>query len=152
MAELDDEDALRWAGEDLGERAAERPRRAARPHPKVSHDHPVESSIEVDTVLDFDEDDEARVTSSTALVTIGVLAGIYFLYSLGWLTNAFRSMTHSSDPVAGFMFNLGLWLAALAPALWFTVSYWLIERSSVRYAVLVLGALVLIPIPLVWPR
>ncbi|HLP22569.1 MAG TPA: hypothetical protein VK139_00820 [Microbacteriaceae bacterium] len=149
MAEFDDEDALRWAGEDLASRPAERSRaRAGGRRP-----HEVESTAEVDEVIDLSEGEELRGASSLTLVTLGVLGGIYFLYALGWLTYALRSVTRSSvDPLAAAMFNTGLGLSVLAAPLWFALTFWLIERSSIRYAVLVLGALVLIPIPLVWPR
>lgn len=148
MVEHDDEEALRWAGEDLSAERAVRPSRSKTP----SHEHAVEATTEADAIIDFDEDDEAAVVSSTALVTMGVLGGVYFLYTLGWLTYALRSITHSSDVLAGFMFNLGLWLSVLAAPLWFALTFWFTRRLSIRYAWLVLGALVLIPIPLVWPR
>ena len=148
MPELDDEDALRWAGEDT---AAPSLRRSRPQRSSVRHVHDVESTTETDVVLDLDDDDEAAVTSSAALVTFGVLGGVYFLTTLGWLTFALRSFTHGGDPLAALMFNLGLWFAVAAPALWFSVSFWLIDRLSVRYAALIVGAVVLLPIPLVWP-
>ncbi len=148
MTERDDEEALRWEGEDT---QVLKPGWKTVGPKQPLHQHDVESTTEVDTVLDLDEDEEVGATSSVTLVTFGVLAGIFFLYTLGWLTYGLRSVTSSSDPVAGFMFNLGLFLAVLAPGLWFGLSFWLFQRPSLRYTALVLGALVLIPIPLVWP-
>lgn len=147
MVEHDDEDALGWAGEDRLNPSPQRPR-AGR---KAAHTHEVESTLEADAILDFDEDENDAAPSSSALVTFGVLGGIYFLYTLGWLTFALRSAGSTDNQLAGAMFTLGLWLAVAAPALWFVLSFWLIERLSIRYGVLVLGAVLLIPIPLVWP-
>lgn len=146
MAEHDDEAALRWDGEEP-ERA--RPKRT--PVTQAAHQHEVESTTEVDEILDLDEDDELRVTSASTLVTTGVLAGIYFLYTLGWLTFALRSAVTQAAGLDVAMFNVSLWLSVLAAPLWFGLSFWLVQRASIRYSVLVLGALVLIPIPVVWP-
>lgn len=148
VSEHDDEEALRWEGEPASNL---KPGWSTVGPAKPVHEHTVESTTEVDTVLDLDEDEEVGVTSSVTLVTFGVLAGIFFLYTLGWLTYALRSFTQSSDPLGGFMFNLGLVLAVIAPGLWFGLSFWLFQRPSLRYTALVLGALVLIPVPLVWP-
>lgn len=137
----EDEEALRWVGDAEPQVSAKR----------VPHQHEVESTSEADAVLDFDEDDEESVVSSSSLVLMGVLGGVFFLYSLGWMTYALRSVARSGDVLAAFMFNSGLWLAVAAPALWFGASFALVKHRSLRYGLLVLGALVLIPIPLVWP-
>lgn len=144
-----DEEALSWLGDEDAN---------LKPGWKTvgsKHPHDVEATTEADTVLDLDEDDEDDELvgpSSTSLVALGVLAGVYFLYTLGWLTYATRSASSSgSDVLADTMWNIGLWLAVLAPPLWFVLTFWLVKRSALRYSVLLLGALILIPIPLVWP-
>lgn len=146
MPEYEDEEALRWDGEE-----APSVRLARQSAEHAVHQHEVESTTETDEILDLDEDDELRVTSASTLVTTGVLAGIYFLYTLGWLTYALRTTMIKTSGLDITMFNIGLWLAVIAAPLWFGVTFWFVQRASIRYAVLVLGALVLIPIPVVWP-
>src|SRR5687768_13577586 len=56
--------------------------------------------------------------SSVALVGFGILAGVYLLYSIGWLIAAQRSTAAPTDIVGAAMYTVGLWFAVLAPALW----------------------------------
>lgn len=93
---------------------------------------------------------DAAATSSAALIVLGVLGGVYLLYTVGWVITAGRIPNGSADVVGGFMFDLGLWLAALAPALWFALSLWLTAVGSrLRLFWLLLGVLVLLPVPFV---
>jgi hypothetical protein len=93
---------------------------------------------------------DAAAASSAALIVLGVLGGVYLLYTVGWVITAGRIPNGSSDVVGVFMFNLGLWLAALAPALWFALSLWLTAVGSRwRLFWLLLGVLVLLPVPFV---
>jgi hypothetical protein len=81
-------------------------------------------------------------------VLLGVLGGVYLLYSVGWLIWAISSAPDLGDPVAQFMYGLGRWLAVLAPALWFGTTLWLAsERRRARLVWLIVGAIVLVPVP-----
>lgn len=143
----DDEDALRWAGEDLASRPAERPRARTRRGAEAASTEGEPSRVE------SDREPPTAGPSSLTLVSIGVLGGIAFLSTLGWISFALRSMTRSTvDPLASGMFNLGLWLSILAAPLWFALSFWLVRRPGIRFLVLAIGAVALIPVPLVWPR
>ena len=84
-------------------------------------------------------------TGSAELVLLGVLGGVYLLYTLGWFLSALR-VPNSASVSSHLMFALGLWLAVLAPALWFGVTFWLAGRARARLVWLIVGALVLVPI------
>ncbi|MDJ0337332.1 hypothetical protein [Cryobacterium sp. PH31-O1] len=146
--------------------------------PQVSTDHPVApdtptdagtptgastttdagTTADADTVesdgaqSDAAEPDGAAV-SSAALVGMGILAGMYLLYSIGWFIAAARLSSQSlvvstADPVAEFMTSLGGWLAVAAPLVWFGSTFWLtMSRPRARWVFLLLGVVVLIPFP-----
>lgn len=88
---------------------------------------------------------------NAALVGIGVFAGIYLLLSLGWVLGAGRLQLVAQlflDPVA---YQVTMWLAVLAPPLWFA-TVWLLTRRSTMWLRLVLlaaGAVLLVPWPFV---
>lgn len=90
-----------------------------------------------------------RQTGSVELLVLGVLAGVYLLYTVGWLLTAVRTDAPGTSVVADVMYLLGLWLAVLAPALWFGVVYAVVSRPGRRLLWLVVGAVVLVPLPFV---
>jgi len=95
--------------------------------------------------------DAARQPGSAELVLLGVFGGVYLLYTIGWIltVTAFGALG-GDDPVAGFMFTLGLWLAVLAPAFWFAMAFTATRgRPRVRLVWLLIGAIVLVPLPFV---
>jgi hypothetical protein len=88
--------------------------------------------------------------SSPALVGLGILAGVYLLYTIGWLIGVGRLETSLSDPLAQFMFSLSTWLAIAAPAVWFASSFWLTRgKPRLRWTWLILGVLLLAPLPFI---
>ena len=139
----EDEAALNWLGDD---ELASKPSKKRAATAGASSDAAAEQ-------LDHDDDEDEAPTgpSSLSLIVFGVFVGVYFLYALAWMSYAIRSAaTTSTDPLAQFMFNLGLWLAVLAAPLWMIVTIWLVRRPMRRYLVLAIGLLVLVPVPLVW--
>ncbi|WP_419819197.1 DNA polymerase III subunit gamma/tau [Glaciibacter flavus] len=152
MTRDSDDDALGWAGDDDAT--------------LVSHDRaPEKTTIEAasDGVLpagwtpvgapgrvEQAEPVERNQTSSTTLIALGVLGGIYLLYTVGWIITATRLSTSGTDAVAAFMATLGSWLAVLAPVAWFGLVFWLTRSGSRRRLLwLIVGAIVLAPIPFV---
>lgn len=90
--------------------------------------------------------------SSVALVAFGILAGIYLLYSIGWLIAAQRSTPAPTDIVGAAMYTVGLWFAVLAPALWIAATFWVTRTSQslrARFIALITGAVVLAPWPFI---
>lgn len=89
-------------------------------------------------------------TSSAALLGTGVLAGVYLLYTIGWFIGVARVDNPIADPLGGFMFSLGTWLAVAAPAIWFGACFWLLPaRPRARFLWLIGGAIALAPLPMI---
>ena len=164
-----DDEALRWEGDD-DPTLAPGWRRVGSPVdvPAESGDDAVDTTgaadattragfVDVGTAADSGDDvapadaDAARQPGSAELVLLGVFGGVYLLYSIGWIltATAFGALG-GDDPVAGFMFTLGLWLAVLAPAFWFAMAFTATRgRPRVRLVWLLIGAIVLVPLPFV---
>jgi hypothetical protein len=94
---------------------------------------------------------DAGSSGNVALVALGVLGGIYLLFTVGWIIGGIRL-----DPVAVLLVSPAasvpaLWLAILAPALWFVTVFLLTRRSPVwlRFALLAAGVLLLVPWPFI---
>ena len=80
---------------------------------------------------------------------LGVLGGIYLLYTIGWFITALRTTAPGLGIVDDAMYTLGLWLAVLAPGLWLGLSFWLSAGRRSRLLWLIGGAIVLVPVPFV---
>lgn len=97
-------------------------------------------------------DDEAPAGLSTAmLLLVGVVGGIYLLYTAGWIIGGLRLQPLASFLVADAMFLPWFVLAIAAPALWFLAT-WVLTRgraSWIRVAVLLAGVVLLVPWPFV---
>lgn len=135
MASLDD-DALRWEGDEDRLTTGE-PESPARRTSKTKE----ESSDSEST--------EKTGLSSLALVSMGVFAGIYLLFTVAWLITALRNPTAIADVLGNTMFQLGMWLTVLAPALWFiaVVVIWKNMGVLKQMLWLTVGVVALIP----WP-
>ena len=165
-----DDDALGWAGDDdptlasgSGQAPAEpepepesggEPGRepAGEPEPDATHDVPDGWSVAGPTAAV--EAEAARTaaapTSSITLIALGIFGGVYLLYTIGWFLGITRIDNPLTEPVARFMFALGLWLAVAAPPAWFAATFWLTAgRPRARIGWLLAGALLLAPLPFV---
>ncbi|MBO0983872.1 DNA polymerase III subunit gamma/tau [Rathayibacter sp. SD072] len=174
MIDARDDDALSWAGEDedptlaAGETATRRrPPRAVRSAPasRQAHDGETEDELPEELLEDDETEDdgiedddpseaEAAAASSVLLVATGVTAGLYLLYTIGWMITATRqnatiTATFAGDPLGGALYGLGLWLAVAAPVTWFAVVLLGTRDSRVRTRVLWLlaGLVLLAPLP-----
>ena len=90
---------------------------------------------------------------NAALVSIGVIAGVYALYVVGWALGSFRlrDVQTAGGQVADVMFQAAMWLGMAAPIIWFFVTM-LVTRGSAlwrRFAGLAVGILLLVPWPFV---
>ncbi|WP_022886540.1 hypothetical protein [Glaciibacter superstes] len=168
MATDRDDDALSWAGDDdptlvpgalseelptgwsvagrhndesqTGQTRADQPR-AGQSHTSAAQTTDAEASVSP----------AAAATNSFTLVAIGVIAGIYLLYTVGWFIGGQRIGNPITDPVGEFMFSLGAWLAVASPFVWFTVTYWLTaRRPRARVVWLLVGVVLLAPLPFIF--
>lgn len=144
-----DDDALTWAGDP---EPVLPPARGATPTdaatPQVAGGWKVVGKP--GRVATPDADRRQGQMSSVALVAFGILAGVYLLYTIGWLIAAQRDAAAPTDIVGAAMYTVGLWFAVLAPALWISATFWLTRASGslrARFLALAAGAVVLIP----WP-
>ena len=88
---------------------------------------------------------------SAELITLGVLGGVYALFAIGWLIGGLRLQGRAQYLVFDVMYQGSLWLAVLAPVLWFVTAFLLTRgsRAWVRFAWLAAGVVLLLPWPFV---
>ncbi len=148
----DDDDALRWEGDDdptlaPGWKAVGAPAAAAsldEPRDEAAHN----GEGVRDSADEPEPTDAASATSSVELVALGVLGGVFLLYAIGWLVAALGEQPFFDDPVAQFMYALGSWFAVLAAPLWFGAVLWLASgHRRARLIWLIIGAVLLLPVP-----
>ncbi|MCM3696873.1 DNA polymerase III subunit gamma/tau [Microbacterium oleivorans] len=158
----DDEDAFRWEGDDSPTRPP-RPDRTGTALPdgwravgKGSEAAPAERDTAPDTTApdapeSRDEDSTPGSLGNVALVSLGLLGGIYLLYTVGWLLGSSRLSAATSFWLEPAAVVPALWVAVAAPALWFGGVLLLTRASAgwVRFAWLVVGAFLLVPWPFV---
>jgi hypothetical protein len=129
-----DEEALAWAGDSesgpSGVDKASAAKAAAKPRVKVI----------------VDEAPKPR-TSSLLLVTYGILAGAYLIYTLGWVAAIQRLGASVVGVLAQLMFGLGEGLAIASPAIWFAAVFVLLRGAKplLRLVWLLVGLAVVIP-------
>ena len=106
----------------------------------------------VDTEAAHTDDDLPPVTSSAVLLSVGILAGIYLLYTVGWFItfqrDSFATLPSEFDT---FMARARNVFAILAPALWFasTLVYTRGRRPISRLLWLLVGVVILAPLPFI---
>jgi hypothetical protein len=147
----DDDDALTWAGGrdpshyETPEAKAPKPTKAS----KLSSPHadPDSDSKPVAEAEDDEDEDTAPATSGVVLVLLGILGGIYLLYTIGWFISWQRLVYNDPNLLELAAFRIQQVLAILAPPLWFATTVLLTRgrKPAVRLLVLVLGALLLVP-------
>lgn len=99
---------------------------------------------------------ESTQLSSGALVLLGLIGGVYLLFTFVWFSWASAAATanaaviETSGSLGGVLQQIVFWVAPFAPALWFTSVLVLCRGARVRRMVawLVLGLVVLVPLPM----
>jgi hypothetical protein len=145
----DDDEALRWAGgrdPSHYETPEPKPQKVTKRPAKVVEAEGAEPEDEVD------DDDLPPATSGAVLVSLGILGGVYLLYTVGWFVSWQRFLYTSSDELELIAFHIQQVLAILAPPLWFVFTLLLTRdrKPIVRLLWLLAGALALIPWPFVF--
>ncbi|GAA4370770.1 hypothetical protein [Agromyces bauzanensis] len=148
MARDSDDDALRWEGDD-DPTLAPGWKTVGSPVPLEGAPAEGDGAPAEGTAPESEAPtDAATQPGSAELVMLGVLGGVYLLYSIGWLITASRPAPVLADPVAEFMYGFGRWFAVSAPALWFGAVLWLAAgHRRARLLWLLAGAFVLVPVP-----
>lgn len=107
-----------------------------------------------------DTEDEPRTLGNVELVALGVLGGVYVFIAMGWIIGGLRlhavaDYLVSGDGAAPATWSAGnlamVWLAVLAPAIWFATVFLLTRRSApwLRWVLLLVGMLLLLPWPFI---
>jgi hypothetical protein len=144
------EEALNWDGEtDASHVAGPKPARQrparVRPARTPSTSPPAEAAAPVPAAP------ADAATSSFLLVTYGILAGAYALYTIGWITSVLRSTLTLDNLLSEIMYQFGEFLAIASAPLWFAAVFSLTRgrRPIVRLGWLLAGLVLLVPVPFV---
>ena len=94
---------------------------------------------------------EREPMGNATLITLGILGGVYLIYSIGWVIGGLRLQGRAEYLVTDVMYQGSFWLAVLAPLLWFGTVFLLTRHSKpwVRFAWLIAGVALLLPWPFV---
>ncbi|PPF21056.1 hypothetical protein [Rathayibacter sp. AY1A7] len=148
-----DDEALEWAGEGSDPTLAAGTARVRRTPRTDAGADPADDGSDDDDPEVEDPADEAA-SSSALLIAAGIAAGLYLLYAIAWAITATRQSPvaaagFAGDALGGALYSLGLWLAVLAPPVWFAVVLLATRDSRVRTRVLwlVAGLVLLAPLP-----
>lgn len=169
----DSDDALSWDGDesDAPPKPVSGERRSPAPvEPTTSRQTAAESPADAQTAADLPDgwsavgrgsdavshaedvgDDERAPLSTGTLLTLGIVGGIYLLYSVGWVVGGLRLKPLANLIVADAMYVPWFVLAVAAPALWFLAT-WVLTRTKagwIRIALLLVGVVLLVPWPFV---
>jgi len=88
---------------------------------------------------------------SALLISYGVFAGIYLLYTVAWMISGMRNHGAVGNPLGDIVYRAGVVLAIAAVPLWFAVTLLLtrLKRPVLRLLWLFVGMIVLIPWPFI---
>jgi hypothetical protein len=139
----DDDDALSWAG--ARDPSLYETPTAKAPSPSKAAKSGTPESAAADSAL-TDDDEIAPGMSGVVLVCLGILGGIYALYTIGWFVS-WQRLLYSDSGLGLAAFHIQQALAVLAAPLWFTVTLLATRdrKPTVRLLWLVIGALLLVP-------
>jgi hypothetical protein len=148
----DDDEALTWAGgrdPSHYETPEAKPPKPPKPgKAPIVKPKPADATVEPDGAAGPDDEEElAPATSSVALISFGILGGIYLLYTVGWFVSWQRLPYADSDLLSLTAFRIQQVLAILAPPLWFVLTLLFTRdgKPAVRLIWLLIGALLLVP-------
>ncbi|MGM7697103.1 hypothetical protein [Microbacterium sp. A84] len=154
----DADDALSWDGDDDGTvqkpvaKPVEKPvQKPVLPHGWNAVGKDSESVGRPEDDIAVAEPAELRPLSTPMLLIVGIIGGVYLLYTVGWIVGGLKLQGSALFLIPGVMYQVALWAAVLAPALWF-VAVWLLTRRSagwIRVLGLLAGAVLLVPWPFV---
>ena len=152
-----DDDALHWAGDDdptltppiqAAPAAAERVEALS-----VLEVAELAEDAQVEAELAAAEKASAQL-SSAVLITLGIIGGVYLLYTIGWAIVVARTTVTFFPLDSLFLeicFRIGQFLSIAAAPLWFVSTLLLTQKRTWRSRLgwLLLGAFVLVPWPFI---
>jgi hypothetical protein len=159
-----DDDALTWAGDtdsthagSMG-KAPKSPPVKSKTQPKTATTPATTDAGKSDGAAGTDraagtaqKPTEQPPMSSIVLLSLGILGGVYLLYTVGWIVTVQRNANPYVDAFDQLAFSARQYLAIAAPALWFAVAFLLTRRGRAILLLLwlIVGVVVLVPWPFV---
>jgi hypothetical protein len=156
----DDDDALSWAGA-RDPSHFETPVAVVPAKPSRAERRAAKASTAGDGALGAREPDETEdgasatrfgaVADGAVLVSLGILGGIYLLYTVGWIISLQRLYYIASTALDQGAFEVQQYLAIAAPVAWFVSVIWFTRHRHpvARLIWLIVGAVLLVPWPFV---
>lgn len=163
----DSDDALTWDGDEGGSPTRPAPKKRAKARSERAESAQTQGEVKDPALpegwnavgkgsaavgrLGGDDDEEHQPLSTAMLLILGIVGGVYLLYSVGWVVGGLRLKPLANFFVADAMFLPWFVLAVAAPLLWFLAS-WVLTRGKagwIRVSVLLLGVVLLVPWPFV---
>ena len=129
MAADPDEEGLSWSGETD-------PTHVAAPSPATRQ-------------LADDLDERADAANPVLLVVMGILAGVYLLYAVGWGIHSFTTPARAVGIFPVIMYQLGEFFSIASPFLWAAAVWLLTKKPAWRLMWLFVGVVLLAPWPFV---
>lgn len=160
MTSRRDDDALSWDGDDdptldvgvdTSRSSIDEPLPDAAP--VAAGERPARAAAEPEPVelaeVEPEQSAEQAGMGNVALVSIGLIAGAYIFFAIGWFIAGLRLQAVSGLLVDPVMYAAGTWGATLAGPIWFLTAFLLTRRSRtwVRFAALLVGLVLVVP----WP-
>lgn len=119
----------------------------------ASDEHATRAETEpVDSEDAADEDVEpATQMGNGMLIALGIFAGVYLLYAIGWLIGGLRLQTAALFVVSPAAYQPALVLAVAAPIIWFGTTLFVTRGRAawLRIVWLIGGVLLLVPWPFI---
>lgn len=163
-----DDEALSWGDDDptldVGARSIDDSRETARPavadaavlpegYTSVGRGSEALAAHEPDAerAVDASAEPSEPPMGNVELVSLGVIGGFSVLYAVGWLIGGLRLQGTAEFLVAPLAYQVSLWLAVVAPLVWFATVLVLTRGSRlwVRFAWLIGGIVLLVPWPFI---
>ncbi|HWI29981.1 MAG TPA: DNA polymerase III subunit gamma/tau [Microbacterium sp.] len=115
----------------------------------VTGEHDVAAESPAHAVPATAEEEAPAHLGNAALIAVGVLGGIYLLFAIGWLVGGQRLQGLAQFLVTDVVFQVSLWLAVLAPLVWFATVWIVTARKALWMRFVWLGAGIVLLAP--WP-
>ncbi|MDJ1113573.1 DNA polymerase III subunit gamma/tau [Microbacterium dauci] len=146
-----DDDAFRWEGDD----APSTPVKKSAATPVAPAAEPLAEGWQAvgkgsETIEEAAAGEPAPL-GNVALVSMGLLGGIYLLYTVGWVLGGIRMFDAGVFLVPAYAVIPVVWVAIGACAVWFGATMLLTRHAAVwvRFVWLVAGVFLLVPWPFV---
>lgn len=169
MTSDSEDDSLNWEGDDSLEARRPGPRRRVKAPEGVAAPKGVvpdaqtadaaaldpsvaSAALPASAAVVADEaEDQPQGIGTVSLLLFGILGGIYLLYTVGWVIGGLGMQARAMFMLPAPLYLASMWLAVLAPALWFASVLVLTRRSKnwIRVVGLIVGTLLLVPWPFV---